>query len=78
MSGRRTLRPVIDPQATVPDLPRSQVGSQPQHLLITLLGDYWFLRSEHIPSAALVELLGEFGISAVGSRAALSRLARRG
>jgi phenylacetic acid degradation operon negative regulatory protein len=67
-----------DREVPVPGLPRSQAGSQPQHLLITLLGDYWFLRSEHIPSAALVELLGEFGISPVGARAALSRLARRG
>ncbi|RAY15879.1 PaaX family transcriptional regulator [Actinomadura craniellae] len=59
-------------------LPRTQSGPQPQHLLITLLGDYWYGRDEHLPSAALVELLGEFGISAVAARAALSRLARRG
>jgi phenylacetic acid degradation operon negative regulatory protein len=59
-------------------LPRPQVGSQPQHLLLTLLGDYFFDRTEHIPSAALVRLLGEFGITSAGSRAALSRLSRRG
>lgn len=59
-------------------LPRDQSGPQPQRLLITLLGDYWYGRDEHLPSAALVALLGEFGISAVAARAALSRLARRG
>jgi phenylacetic acid degradation operon negative regulatory protein len=61
-----------------PELPRSQVGSSPQHLLTTLLGDYWLNRSEHLPSAALVALLGEFDVSVTGARAALSRLARRG
>jgi phenylacetic acid degradation operon negative regulatory protein len=60
------------------DLPRSQVGAPPQHLLITLLADYWFGRPEPLPSGALVKLAGEFGVTAVGARAALSRLARRG
>ncbi len=58
--------------------PRSQSGFLPQRLLITLLGGYWFAREEHIPSAALVRLLAEFGISDAATRAALSRLARRG
>ena len=60
------------------DLPRSQVGSPPQHLLITLLADYWSGQAEPLPSGALVRLAGEFGVTAVGARAALSRLARRG
>jgi phenylacetic acid degradation operon negative regulatory protein len=59
-------------------LPRMQAGAQPQHLLITLLGDYWYGRREHLPSAALVRLLAEFRVTPVGARAALSRLARRG
>lgn len=59
-------------------LPRGQQGSAPQHLLLTLLGDYWYERTEHLPSAALVEVLAEFGISSAGTRAALSRLSRRG
>jgi phenylacetic acid degradation operon negative regulatory protein len=59
-------------------LPRVQAGAQPPHLLITLLGDYWYGRREHLPSAALVRLLAEFGVTPVGARAALSRLARRG
>ncbi|MBA9001555.1 PaaX family transcriptional regulator [Thermomonospora cellulosilytica] len=59
-------------------LPRRRHGLQPQRLLITLFGDYWFGRTEHLPSAALVELLGEFGVTPAAARAALSRLARRG
>jgi DNA-binding transcriptional regulator PaaX len=59
-------------------LPRAQAGGRPQHLLITILGDYWFDRAEHLPSAALVDLLAEFDVSEAGARAALSRLAKRG
>ncbi|HZD69217.1 MAG TPA: PaaX family transcriptional regulator C-terminal domain-containing protein [Actinomycetes bacterium] len=52
--------------------------AQPQRLLVTLLGDYWRSKSDPIPSAALVALLGEFGIGHDGARSALSRLSRRG
>lgn len=61
-----------------PALPRSQGGARPQHLLVTLLGDYWLGHKEPLPSAGLVDLLDEFSISATSARAALSRLARRG
>lgn len=60
------------------DLPRFQTGFPPQHLLLTLLGDYWSGVAEPIPSAALVELLGEFDVNPAGARAALSRLSARG
>ena len=59
-------------------MPRAQVGTSPQHLLMTLLGDYWFERTEHLPSAALVDLLAEFDISEPSARAALNRLTKRG
>ena len=59
-------------------LPRYQQGPRSQQLLTILLGDYWHLRSEPIPSAALVDLLGTFGISGPGARAAIQRLAQRG
>jgi phenylacetic acid degradation operon negative regulatory protein len=59
-------------------MPRSRAGAQPQHLLITLLADYWFGRTEQLPSAGLVDLLAEFGISGTSARAALGRLTRRG
>jgi len=49
---------------------------QPQ-LLLTLLGDYWWQQDAKLPSAALVALLTEFGVSDTAARAALSRLVRR-
>ena len=42
------------------------------------MGDYWHGRSDHLPSAALVELLAEFDISEPSARAALNRLTKRG
>ena len=64
-------------QPTSGSLPRSQAGATPQHLLMTLLGDYWTDREELLPSKALVELLDEFAISEQSARAALNRLTRR-
>ena len=51
---------------------------RPQHLLLTLLGDYWYPRYDPLPSAALVDLLSEFGVSEQNCRAALSRMSRKG
>ena len=51
-------------------------GSPPS-LLITLLGDYWWGQEEPLPSAALVDLLADFGVSDVAARAALSRMVKR-
>jgi phenylacetic acid degradation operon negative regulatory protein len=76
-AGHVSARQGAEDPDTAVDLPRSQTGSPPQHLLITLLADYWFGRSEPLPSVALVELVGEFGVTPVGARAALSRLTRR-
>jgi phenylacetic acid degradation operon negative regulatory protein len=57
--------------------PRTWGGAQrPPRLLLTLLGDYWWQRTESLPSAALVALLAEFGVSDSAARAALSRLTR--
>jgi phenylacetic acid degradation operon negative regulatory protein len=52
--------------------------SKPPRLLLTLLGDYWWQCTEQLPSAALVALLAEFGVSDVAARAALSRLVQHG
>jgi len=73
-----TLTPARDAGPSEGLLPRFQEGGSPQHLLVTLLGDYWLTREEHLPSGALVRLMGEFGVSEVGARSALSRLQRRG
>jgi phenylacetic acid degradation operon negative regulatory protein len=54
------------------------VGQRPPRLLLTLLGDYWWQRTDSLPSAALVALLAEFGVSDSAARAALSRMSRNG
>lgn len=51
---------------------------KPQRLLVTLLGDHWRGKTDHIPSTALLRLLAEFGVSEQGARSALSRLVARG
>ena len=61
-----------------PRLPRSTTSREPQYLVVTLLGDYWFGRNEQIPSAAIVALLAEFGITESGARQAIRRLHKRG
>jgi phenylacetic acid degradation operon negative regulatory protein len=71
-------RPAGDADGADLRLPRLQEGARPQHLISTLFGDYWWGRAEHLPSAGLVALVGEFDISATSARAALSRLGRRG
>ena len=60
------------------DVPRAQSGHSPQHLLATLLGEYLDSADAMLPSAAVVAVLGEFGITPASARAALSRLTRRG
>ncbi|MEV6304965.1 PaaX family transcriptional regulator C-terminal domain-containing protein [Actinoplanes sp. NPDC051861] len=59
-------------------LPRRQVGNSPQDLAVTLLADYTLRSRAWLPSAAVVALLAETGVSPAGARTALSRLARRG
>lgn len=61
-----------------PALPRSQNGSSPQHLLVTLLGDLWYEGNEAIPASVLIAVLAEFDISKPAARAAINRLVRRG
>jgi phenylacetic acid degradation operon negative regulatory protein len=62
----------------MPDMRPGGVAQRPPRLLLTLLGDYWWRRTEPLPSAALVALLAEFGVSDSAARAALSRLTRNG
>lgn len=59
-------------------LPRRQSGSAPQGMTVTLLADYTLGTRASLPSAAIVALLAEAGISEAGARTAISRLARRG
>jgi phenylacetic acid degradation operon negative regulatory protein len=59
-------------------LPRRQTGNSPQGLAVTLLADYTLRTRAWLPSAAIVALLAESGVSHAGARAAISRLSRRG
>lgn len=59
-------------------LPRRQAGNSPQGLAVTLLADYTLRTRAALPSAAIVALLTESGVTATGARTAISRLARRG
>lgn len=59
-------------------LPRRQSGNSPQGLTVTLLADYTLRTGAWLPSAAIVALLAEAGVSHAGARTTISRLARRG
>ena len=59
-------------------MPRRQVGNSPQGFAMTLLADYTLRTRAALPSAAIVALLTESGVSTAGARTAISRLARRG
>lgn len=58
------------------ELPQS--SSKPQHLLSTLVGEYFGTDPVQVPSGAIVALMAEFGVTESSARAALSRVARRG
>ncbi|MGM7668363.1 PaaX family transcriptional regulator [Microbacterium sp. A93] len=57
--------------------PRWQTGNNPQHLLVTIVGDYWIGGLEHIPTATLITLVGKLGVTPDSGRVSLSRLTRR-
>lgn len=59
-------------------LPRAQSGNAPQELTTILIADYTFPARAWLPSAAIVTLLGEFGVTEGAARTTISRLARRG
>ncbi|MFF5217436.1 PaaX family transcriptional regulator C-terminal domain-containing protein [Micromonospora sp. NPDC000442] len=59
-------------------MPRRQVGNSPQGFAMTLLADYTLRTRAALPSAAIVALLTESGVTTAGARTAISRLARRG
>lgn len=53
-------------------------SSRGQGLAETLIADYTLPARAWLPSAAIVALLGEFGVAAGAARTTISRLARRG
>ena len=66
-----------DDAATV-RLPGPQAGSTAQNLAMTLVADYTVRTRAWLPSASIVALLGEAGVSNAGARTAISRLSRQG
>src|SRR6516164_8561435 len=74
--GQADLGPALYAGDEVPVTWSGGAVQRPPRLLLTLLGDYWWRRTEPLPSAALVALLAEFGVSDSAARAALSRLTR--
>src|SRR5690242_18702690 len=58
-------------------LPR-HTASSAQGLAVTLIADYTLSARAWLPSAAIVALLGEFGVTTGAARTTMSRLARRG
>ncbi len=59
-------------------LPRRQAAGSSQGLAVTLIADYTLRARAWLPSAAIVDLLGEFEVPTGAARATISRLARRG
>ena len=57
---------------------RRQSDSSAQGLAVTLVADYTASTRAWLPSAAIVALLGEFGVTSGAARTSISRLARRG
>lgn len=57
---------------------RRQSASSAQGLTVTLVADYTASTQAWLPSAAIVALLGEFGVTSGAARTSISRLARRG
>jgi phenylacetic acid degradation operon negative regulatory protein len=57
---------------------RRESTTKSQALLVALIADYSVGHSAPFASAAIVRVLGEFGVSPAGARSALSRVTRRG
>lgn len=53
-------------------------GARGQHMLMTLLSDYWLHETARAPTGALVELMTDHGISESGTRTLLSRMTKAG
>jgi phenylacetic acid degradation operon negative regulatory protein len=64
--------------AAAVDFPRPQRGGTSQHLLVTLLGEFWRKTDLWLPARAIVRLAEDVGLSRSAVTTALSRLAGRG
>ncbi|MFF2346864.1 PaaX family transcriptional regulator C-terminal domain-containing protein [Pseudarthrobacter sp. NPDC058119] len=59
------------------NFPRPLKGSASQHLVVTMLADYWRGSAAWLPSRLIVSLAGSLGLSPSAASTALSRLAGR-
>ncbi|WP_211439226.1 PaaX family transcriptional regulator [Corynebacterium glutamicum] len=71
------LNPATDEYPVV-DLPRPQKGANTQHLLVTMLGEFWRHTNLWLPARPIKHLLADLGVSQTAAATALSRLSARG
>lgn len=64
--------------ATAVDFPRPQRGGTSQHLLVTMLGEFWRFTDLWLPVRVIVRLAEDVGLSRSAVATALSRLTARG
>ncbi|MFJ2618849.1 PaaX family transcriptional regulator C-terminal domain-containing protein [Glutamicibacter sp. NPDC087344] len=62
----------------VVDFPRPQKGGNTQHLLATMLGEFWRHTNLWLPTKVVKSLAADLGLSQPATTTALSRLASRG
>ncbi|NUT36073.1 MAG: PaaX family transcriptional regulator [Hamadaea sp.] len=72
------IEDIFPDEAAESRLPRRQDGSTAQALATTLIADYTLPERISLPTAAIVGLLIESGVSSGAARTAISRLTRRG
>lgn len=66
------------PGAAIVDFPRPQRGGTSQHLLVSMLGEFWRSTDLWLPARAIIRLAEDVGLSRSAVATALSRLAARG
>ncbi|MDQ0693065.1 PaaX family transcriptional regulator C-terminal domain-containing protein [Arthrobacter sp. W4I7] len=66
------------PPGSMISFPRPSKGGATQHLVLTMLGDYWQQEASWLPSRLIIALGAHLGITASAASTALSRLAGRG
>lgn len=77
MTPAASSAPGLVPDAPV-DFPRPLKGSSTQHLITTMLGDFWQNTDEWIPAKLIAALAAPLGVSPSACATGLSRLASRG
>lgn len=66
------------PASSMVSFPRPSKGGATQHLVVTMLGDFWKDETDWLPSRMILALAKSLGITSSAASTALSRLAGRG